>query len=68
MRILCWEIKFVGFKKWKEWQKLALMANDSGVWEHKIGAIKMCRQETGVGLREAKDAVEAFMFKHQKRR
>ena len=31
----------------------------------KIPAIKLCRQETGLGLKEAKDTVEALARKHQ---
>jgi ribosomal protein L7/L12 len=37
-----------------EWQKLALESR-------KIDAIRVYRQETGAGLAEAKDAVEAWM-------
>ncbi len=31
----------------------------------KIEAIKLCRQETGLGLKEAKDAVEGLGRKHE---
>ncbi len=42
-----------------EGQVLALMQG-----EKKINAIKLYRQQTGVGLKEAKDAVEALAAKH----
>ncbi len=31
----------------------------------KIEAVKLCRQETGLGLKEAKDAVEELARKHE---
>ncbi len=66
MKILCFEIKYVGFQPY-EWKKLAL-----GGWETKIAAIKKYREELTTkkngmpGLREAKDAVEAYAAKHGK--
>ena len=39
----------------KEWQELAAEPGQ------KIAAIKAYREETGVGLKEAKDAVEEYM-------
>jgi len=43
------------FERWER-ECLPLIHN-----EQKIGAIKLCRELTGVPLKEAKDAVEALM-------
>jgi ribosomal protein L7/L12 len=44
-----------GYESW-EWKIIPLLKADK-----KIGAIKVCREVTGMSLKEAKDAVEAFM-------